>query len=276
MFELPEIVTLAAQLGATLTSRTVVQGSLGNRRHKFVWYDRSPEEFARLVRGRRVGVAHGRGRWLFVPLEPGYVLLLGECGGKLLYHPPGTPLPAGYHLSLGFDDGSALSLMTAMWGAIELHPAGRELERPYIRDMRPTPVDAGFTREHLDALIDEALRGRKRSVKGLLVLDQLIPGLGNAIAQDIMFRARLHPRRPIADLDPVRRHALFAAIVDTVREAIALGGRNDETDLFGRPGGYVRIMDSRAAGHPCPDCGTTVEKMAYLGGACYLCPACQH
>ena len=53
------------------------------------------------------------------------------------------------------------------------------------------------------------------------------------------------------------------------------GGRNDEVDLLGNPGGYVRIMDSRAAGQPCPKCGRTVEKIQYLGGACYFCPKCQ-
>jgi formamidopyrimidine-DNA glycosylase len=275
MFELPEVVTLAAQVRETLTGKCVTQGSLGNRPHKFVWYDRSPEEFARLVPGCRVGRAHGRGRWIFIPLEPGYVLLLGECGGRLRYHPPGTPLPAGYHVHLGFDDGSALSLMTAMWGAIELHEAGTELQRAYIRDMRPTPVDPGFTFEHFDGLIEESLAGPKRSVKGLLVLDQLIPGLGNSIAQDIMFRARLHPRRLLRDLDPARRRALYDAIGEVVGEAIERGGRNDETDLFGRAGGYVRIMDSHAAGRPCPACGTKAERIQYLGGACYLCPSCQ-
>jgi formamidopyrimidine-DNA glycosylase len=53
------------------------------------------------------------------------------------------------------------------------------------------------------------------------------------------------------------------------------GGRNDEVDLLGNPGGYVRIMDSRAAGKPCPECGATVQKIHYLGGACYFCPKCQ-
>ncbi len=59
------------------------------------------------------------------------------------------------------------------------------------------------------------------------------------------------------------------------REAITAGGRNDETDLFNRPGGYVRLMDSKSAGQPCPQCGTTIEKIQYLGGACYFCPHCQ-
>ena len=44
-----------------------------------------------------------------------------------------------------------------------------------------------------------------------------------------------------------------------------------------KPGKYVRLMDRKAAGQPCPGCGSTiVEKIQYLGGACYFCPDCQH
>jgi formamidopyrimidine-DNA glycosylase len=275
MFELPEFVTLAAQINAALPGHTVVAGSLGNRPHKFVWYNRSPEEFAELTAGRRIGAARARGKWLFVALEPGYVLLFGECGGKMLLHAPGARPPDAWHLRLDFDDGSILTVTTAMWGAMELHEAGRELDRQYVRGMRPTPVDPEFTFDYFSALIDELLAGEKRSVKGLLTQDQLIPGLGNAIAQDILFRARLHPRRALADVSPTERQALHDAITTTVGEAIALGGRNDETDLFGNPGHYVRRMDKTAAGRPCPECGTTVQKIQYLGGACYFCPSCQ-
>jgi hypothetical protein len=65
MFELPEVETLARQANATLSGRRVRAGSLGNRPHKFVWYNRSPEEFAGLTVGRLVG--HARARAKFLP-----------------------------------------------------------------------------------------------------------------------------------------------------------------------------------------------------------------
>ena len=275
MFELPEIVILTRQINETLCGKTVAAGRLGNSPHKFVWYNRTPDEFAALTAGKIAGTAHSRGRWLFLPLEPGYVLVLGECGGKLRYHAPGSALPKKYHLLLSFADGSSLSLMTQMWGAMELYAQGEEQQRQYIRDMRPTPVDATFTFAYFSALIDECLQGEKRSTKGLLTQDQLIPGLGNAIAQDILFRARLDPRHPVTELAPAQRQALYDAIRGTVAEVIAQGGRNDETDLFGRPGGYARVMNRSALGQPCPVCGASVAKIQYLGGACYLCPQCQ-
>ena len=275
MFELPEFVTLAKQINETLTGKVIQEGSLGNAPHKFVWYNRAPDEFRALTQGKTVGPARTCGKWLFIPLEPGYVLALGECGGKVLFHAAGSPVPKKYHLHLVFTDGSALTAMTQMWGAMELYEQGQERHRQYIRDMRPTPTDLDFTFEYFSALLDELTQGEKRTAKGLLTQDQLIPGLGNAIAQDILFRARLHPKHPIQDLDKAQRRLLHRTIVGTVKEVIAKGGRNDEFDLYGHPGGYQRLMDKNTAGHPCPGCGTKTEKIQYLGGACYFCPSCQ-
>jgi formamidopyrimidine-DNA glycosylase len=275
MFELPEYTTLARQMNESLTGRVVQQGSLGNTPHKFVWYNRTAEEFSGLTAGKSIGRAGSRGRWLTLDLDPGYRLVFGECGGRILFHTMGAALPEKYHLLLKFQDGSALTATTSMWGAMELYKAGAELERQYIKDMRPTPVDTAFTFEYYSSLIDALVPREKRSLKSLLTQEQLIPGLGNAIAQDILFQARLHPRRLLTDLTSGQRLDLYAAIVDTVREITAKGGRYDEVDLFGKAGGYVRLMDAHAAGKPCPECGRAVEKINYLGGACYFCPQCQ-
>jgi formamidopyrimidine-DNA glycosylase len=275
MFELPELIILARQMNETIQGKIILEGHLGNSPHKFVWHNRKPEEFTRLTRGKTIGEAYGKGRWLFLPVEPGYILVLGECGGKILFHSAGVKLPEKYHLWLAFEDGSALTTLTQMWGAMELFDAGMEKERKYVKDMRTTPVDPEFTFDYFSALIDELLQGEKRTVKSLLTQEQLIPGLGNAIAQDIMFHAHLHPRHALADLTAGQRRDLFTAITDTLREVIARGGRSDETDLYGKPGGYERLMDSAAAGKPCPECGHTIEKIQYLGGACYFCPVSQ-
>jgi formamidopyrimidine-DNA glycosylase len=275
MFELPEFTVLARQISEHLTGSRITRGRLGNSPHKFVWYNRKPAEFEKLTKGRVVGVARARGKWLWVPLEPGYVLLLGECGGKLLLHPAGSKPPAKYHLLLHFEDGRFLSAATQMWGAYELYKAGEERERKYIKGMRPTPADPEFTFDHFAALIRSESDEGRRTVKGLLTQEQIIPGLGNAIAQDIMFQARLHPKRPVEGLSKAEIRSLYRAILKTVEEVIEKGGRHDETDLLGQPGKYVRIMDSRAAGRPCRICRAKIVKIQYLGGSCYFCPNCQ-
>ena len=275
MFELPECLTLARQMNDTLKGRVIQRGELGNSPHKFVWYNRSHDEFDRLTKGKIVGEARAKGRWLFIPLEPGYVLVLGEFGGKVLYHLPGSKLPKKCHLCITFEDSSFLTATTQMWGAVELYEKGEELDREYVKGMKTTPVESEFAFDYFCALVDELAEGKKRSAKSLLTQEQTIPGLGNAIAQDILFRARLHPRHPIADLSAGQRRALYQAIVNTVGEVTKKGGRYDEVDLYNNPGGYVRLMDKHAVGRPCPACGGEVGKFQYLGGACYVCPVCQ-
>lgn len=193
----------------------------------------------------------------------------------MLFHPAGSPPPKKYHLFFAFEDDSALSVTTQMWGAIELYEHGQEGNRQYLRDMRPTPVEPTFTLEYFSTLIDELARGEKRSAKGPLTQEQFIPGLGNAVAQDILFRAKLHPQHLIADLDKAQRRLFYRAIQSIVNEIIKKGGRHVEYDLYNRPGNYRRIMDKKAVGHPCPNCGAKIKKMQYLGGACFFCPHCQ-
>ncbi len=275
MFEISECVVLAKQINESLQGKTITGGDLGNSPHKFVWYNRSPDEFDKLIRGKSVGRARVKGRWLLIPLEPGFTLVLGECGGKIIYHSAGSKFPKKYHLSITFADDSFLTATTQMWGAMELYEAGEELNREYIKDMKPTPLDKEFTFNYFTELIDELIADKKRSAKSLLTQDQIIPGLGNAIAQDILFLARLHPRHSIADLSSDQRKNLFNSIISTVDEIIGRGGRYDEFDLYNQKGGYIRLMDKNAVKRPCPGCGGEVQKIQYLGGSCYLCPNCQ-
>lgn len=273
MFELPEYVTLAKQMNKILKGRKVRRGTLGNSPHKFVWYNVKHAEFGKLVKGKTIGEARSKGRWLFVDLKPGYELLFGECGGRMLYHPAGTVLPKKYHLWLAFEDGSSFTAVTQMWGAYELYEKGKARNRKYVKDMKTTPIEDRFTFTYFSRLIDTL--SEKKSVKGLLTQDQLIPGLGNAIAQDIMFVAGLHPRHAVDDLSRGERQRLYRAITATVRKVISKGGRYDEYDLNGVPGKYIRLMDKNRAGQPCPECGARIQKIQYLGGACYFCPRCQ-
>jgi len=275
MFEIPEVVNFARQMNATLKEKTIRTGHLGNSPHKFVWYNRTPQEFEQITRGKTITETRTMGRWLLIEVEPNYVLVFGEWGGRILFHQPGSSLPAKYHLHLQFDDDSFLTATTQMWGAAELYEKGKELERQYIKDMKTTPIEPGFSFTYFSSLIDKTAKEKKQSVKGLLTQDQTIPGLGNAIAQDIMYRAGLHPRHDIQTLQESERKALYHAIQDTVNECIQKGGRNDEFDLFDLPGGYKRIMDKHAVGKPCQQCETPIEKAQYLGGAIYFCPTCQ-
>jgi formamidopyrimidine-DNA glycosylase len=99
--------------------------------------------------------------------------------------------------------------------------------------------------------------------------------MGNGYLQDILFRAKIHPRRRVVDILEREKLALYEAIVGTLKQAVELGGRDTECDLYGNRGGYASILSSKAKGQPCRECGTLIEKIQYLGGSCYLCPSCQ-
>ena len=102
-------------MNETLAGKQVQHGSLGNSPHKFLWYNVQPAEFAERVGSTVVGAYTQR--TVAVPsAEKNQILVFGECGGKILYHESADALPKKYHLALWFEDGSALSATTQMWG----------------------------------------------------------------------------------------------------------------------------------------------------------------
>ena len=184
------------------------------------------------------------------------------------------PLPVKYHLRWDFTDDSKMTYTLQMWGFVKLVEKSEISQEPYARSGIP-PLSEGFTLERFDQLLEEYPEKTKKGVKGFLVTSQHINGIGNGYLQDILFRAKIHPARKIPTLTADERQQLFTAIQNTLAEAIKLGGREDERNLFDHPGGYRRLMSNQSVGQPCPDCGTLIQKLSYLGGACYLCPSCQ-
>ena len=72
-----------------------------------------------------------------------------------------------------------------------------------------------------------------------------------------------------------KKKALYRAVKDTIEQAIRQNGRASERDIFDKPGNYSPVMDRYAVDKPCPNCGKSIQKISYLGGSCYICPACQ-
>lgn len=80
----------------------------------------------------------------------------------------------------------------------------------------------------------------------------------------------------MVDIDLNEQRALFDALQETLAQIIgpwAVDGAS--ATCLAIVGGYVRLMDSKAKGNPCPECGAPIEKTSYLGGSCYLCSTCQ-
>jgi formamidopyrimidine-DNA glycosylase len=274
MLEMPEAVTISQQMQASLTGKTIQHFSRGMLTHKFLWLSKTAEEYDAILSGQQITGASSYGRSIFLYVGQAHLLWFGELGGRILYHQQEQPLPAKYHLRWDFIDDSKMTYTLQMWGFVKLVENSEISQEPYARSGIP-PLSEGFTLQHFDQLLDEYPEKTKKGIKGFLVTSQHINGIGNGYLQDILFRAKIHPARKIPTLSADERQQLYTAIQNTLAEAIKLGGREDEHNLFDHPGGYRRFMSNQSVGQPCPDCGTPIQKLSYLGGACYLCPTCQ-
>jgi formamidopyrimidine-DNA glycosylase len=202
--------------------------------------------------------------------------VLGGGGERIIYHESAATIPAKYQFLLSFTDDTHLSVTVQMWGSMRLYERGAERDVEFIGPVRIGPLDDAFTPVYFDALFDGLAPEDKAAIKFFIISKPGIWGLGNGYLQDILLKARLHPRRRAVSLTAAERAALYGAIREVRGAAGAAGGRDDELGLFGQPGGYSRLLSSRAAGAPCPQCGGgPVEKIQFLGGASYFCPECQ-
>ena len=277
MLELPEVMTIARQMNETLTGKRIVAAVRGNSPHKFVWYNLDAEPFVARLVGKEVAGAHGDGKFLFVDLDPGHTLLFGEMGGRLVVHDADAEPPKKHHLLVRFADGSFLTARVALWGGIEVLTQAEVSAHRWVGlgKRRPSPLSDAFTYELFGQLFEDPKVLPRTSAKAFLISTPGIWGVGNGYTQDILFRAGVHPKRLVADLSDAERRALYEATRTVLREATERGGMDTERDLHDQPGGYVRLLDSRAVGQPCTACGTPIVKIQYLGGAAYYCPSCQ-
>ncbi|MCC8180828.1 MAG: endonuclease VIII [Planctomycetes bacterium] len=271
MLELPETITLAKQLTQSFTGKTIVKAEAGLSPHKFAWYYGDPKSYQKILAGCVMGEAVAVGA--FVKIAAGAAELYFHDGVNLRYYPDNAAAPAKCHMRIGFDDGSLLVATVEMYGGMYACPVG-EFENKYYRIAAdtPSPLDKNF-KKRLAILAAEA--PNNLSVKGLVATEQRIPGIGNGCLQDILFDARLNPQSKVRSLQPAHLDRLGLSVVKVLKKMIAGGGRDVEKDLYGQPGGYRTILTSRTVGEPCPGCGGTIVKKAYMGGNVYFCPACQ-
>ncbi|OGO31346.1 MAG: hypothetical protein A2136_06500 [Chloroflexi bacterium RBG_16_54_11] len=274
MIEMPEAATIARQMQETLTGKTFQGFARGALTHKFLWLSKDASEYDATLSGRQVTGARSFGRSIYLYVGEDHLLWFGELGGRILYHPLGQALPAKYHLRWSFTDGSNLTFNLQMWGFVGLLEKAELAAHPYAEVGIP-PLSERFTAGCFDQLLGEYPEKTKKGVKGFLVTSKYVNGIGNSYLQDILFKAKIHPTRKIPTLTAIERQWLYAAIQDTLAQAINLGGREDERDLFDHSGCYHRLMSNQSVGWPCPNCGTGIQKLSYLGGACYICPNCQ-
>lgn len=273
MIELPEAVNLARQANEALKGKKIDRVIAAFSPHKFAWFHGDPAGYEALVKGKTIGEAHAYGGQ--VEIEAGDVALLFSDGVNLRLHHTGEKRPPKHQLLIEFDDETALSASVQMYGGVVCFRQG-EYENKYYETARskPSPLTEQFDRVYFETLIAPP-ELQKLSAKAFLATEQRIPGLGNGVLQDILYNARIHPKRKLATLTDDEKEAMFASVKSTLKEMTEQGGRDTEKDLSGQPGGYQTKLSSTTAGRPCPQCGTRIVKEAYMGGSVYYCPGCQ-
>lgn len=273
MLELPEAYTVAAQARDVLLGKKIDKVLAAQTPHKLTWYNGEPEAYPSLLQGRAVTDACSYGGW--VQIEAAEAVMLVGDGVNLRFHNTGDKRPAKHQLLIEFSDGSALSVAVQMYGGILCFTAG-ELDNHYyeVAKSKPSPLSAHFDEAYFEEMINQE-PVQKLSAKAFLATEQRIPGLGNGVLQDILYNARIHPKKKIRDLDPGEREAMFTSVQGTLLMMAMGGGRDTEKDLFGHPGGYQTSLSKNTAGATCPRCQGTIRKENYLGGSIYYCDGCQ-
>ena len=275
MIELPEVVTVARQIRSEFAGKRIDAVSIAEDRPKFMFLNEELGAYEDRLVGRRIVDVSGEGKWIFSTLDSEDILLLGEMFGRILYVPPGGTLPKKVHGTVLFEDGGRLVVTIQAWGGFQVLTPDELAAHPYAGHLGISPIAEEFTPKRFNEILDESGDWSRKPIKAFLVHEGNVCGIGNGYLQDVLFRAKLSPKRKVPDVSPDERRRLHRAIVATMNEAIEKRGRDTEKDFYGRPGGYVPILDRRAVGSSCPNCGTPIEKISYLGGSCYVCPSCQ-
>ncbi|MEK7823603.1 MAG: bifunctional DNA-formamidopyrimidine glycosylase/DNA-(apurinic or apyrimidinic site) lyase, partial [Candidatus Eisenbacteria bacterium] len=273
MPELPEVETVRRLLEASVLGRTIRAVRLsGQRLRKPI-----PRDFPRRLAGRRLLAARRHGKYLLLDLDGGLTLLshLG-MSGRWLFHPraPHTVTPH-VHACIRFTDGSQLWFQDPRrFGLLRLVRTERLPADPSLAGLGFDPVADPPTGATLQALAG----GARVSVKGFLLDQRRIAGIGNIYASEILHRAGLDPRTGAGAVRPARWVTIARETRAVLGEAIERCGTTFSTyrTLWNEPGGYgdeLRVYDR--TGEPCRACGTAIRRIVQGARSTFYCPRCQ-
>jgi formamidopyrimidine-DNA glycosylase len=224
--------------------------------------------FQAALSGAEILAVTSHGKWLQLRLSAGWLLLGLGMGGEILLTDREN-LPDKYRLILDLDDGDCLAIN--FWWFGYAHFVSNLADHPMVSKLGPD-----FMSLSLDDF-RQLLAGRRGGIKSFLLNQKNIAGIGNVYGQDPLFKAGIHPLRPINTLTDDEIGALWQAIRDTLQESIDQGGSQWEQDLYGEHGRWDDsfFLVAYREGKPCPTCGTAVEKIKTGSTSSHICPTCQ-
>lgn len=288
MPELPEVELVRRGLTATIVGRCIEAVEVRSPKTMLA----SPETLKRSVLQRSVTAVGRRGKVLIVDLDGGahllvHLMMTGQFvlseGDRALFtggHPSRSmlgPMPnlttrvifrlAGDR-TLHFNDGRLFARMRV------LDDAGLAAD-PFLRRLGPEPLGDRFTAAGLRAQLE---RHPRAPIKGVILDQSVVAGVGNIYANEALHLARIHPARPAGSLTAVEARRLHRAIRRILALAVETGAtsRVEYTDHGQAATGYLaRARVFQREGQPCSVCGTAIERIRVVGRATDICPRCQ-
>jgi formamidopyrimidine-DNA glycosylase len=272
MLEIPESNLLSLQLRQTIKGKIIKNVYADKASHRFAFYFKDPNEYHKLLKGKVIEDVIAIAGQVEISAENAKILFAD--GINVRYFDTGEKIPEKHQLHIEFEDLSSIVCTVQMYGVLYAFKDA-ENDNPYyiVAKEKPSPLSDEFDRSYFDDLMSNAKP--TMSVKAFLATDQRIPGVGNGVLQDILFNSKINPKSKIQLLSSDEKTQLFISLKETLLEMTSKGGRDTEKDLFGCNGGYSTKLSNKTLKNPCPICGDTIIRQAYLGGNVYYCPNCQ-
>ena len=242
---------------------------------------RATKPFDQALQGRTLtDVAH-RGRFLVFTFDDGSRVVINPMlSGLFDLLPPETKIRAKTAFALTFENegggapGSGATDLryrddTRMGKVYLLVPGQSEADVPQFSSQGE---EAGALSWSADEFAKRA-KATRRELRNLLMDDEFLAGIGNAYSDEILWAAKLHPKRRVATLDDGEMDRLRGALHATLERAAEIV----ESQLPPQLGTKVRAhMNVRGrVGEPCPRCGTKIIRTRHGLDEMYLCPRCQ-
>lgn len=223
----------------------------------------TPQGLGRALGERRLGAPDRHGKWLLIPTDDGdgpiLVLHFGMTGYPT-WGDVGDDRDAHDRVVFVCEDGELRFNLMRLFGGVWLASDEGEL-REITGPLGPDA--AGLGRDDLADLLE----GRRGGLKSALMDQELVAGIGNIVADETLWRARLHPRQPVPELTGEDVDDLHGALQEVLERSIEHGQvpRDDDWLTHGRD----------VDGPECPRCGTAIEHGEVNSRTTYWCPSCQ-
>jgi len=273
MPELPEVETVRRTLAELVTGKRIV--SVDVRLARIVRRPDDPALFAALLAGQRIANVSRRGKFLLFYMDD-YVLVSHlRMEGRYGLYQTGDPVEPHTHVVFAFDDGTEMRYKDVrQFGTMDLFAIGEEWDHAPLNKLGMEPLDEAFTL----AAFRKAVAGKSGKIKPILLNQAYVVGIGNIYVDESLFRAGIHPERAADSLSRKELEKLYAAIVETLTEAVAAGGSSIKSFVNGQ--GEIGMFQHSfniygREGEPCRNCGSPIDKMVVGGRGTHICLHCQ-